>query len=177
MKKAFMIAGSLILLGAIVFFCALAAANWKFKNLSAADYETHVTKIGEDFNEISISTRTANIAFAASEDGECRVECYEDKKETHAVAVENGVLTVKIGERKAWHYYIGFYFEEPKITVYLPKTQFSALRIESSTGSVEISKDYAFESADISLTTGDVHFGAAISRGVENQNDNGKYRR
>lgn len=167
MKKAFMIAGSLILLGAIVFFCALAAANWKFKNLSAADYETHVTKISEDFNEISISTRTANIAFAASEDGECRVECYEDKKETHAVAVENGALTVKIGVRKAWHYYIGFDFEEPKITVYLPKTQFSALRIESSTGSVEISKDYTFERADISLTTGDVHFGAAISEALK----------
>lgn len=63
MKKAFMIAGSLILLGAIVFFCALAAANWKFKNLSAADYETHVTKISEDFNEISISTRDGKYRF------------------------------------------------------------------------------------------------------------------
>lgn len=167
MKNAWMIAGSLIFLGVIVFFCALAAADWKFKNLSAADYETHTTKIGEDFNEISIFTRTANISFAASDDGECRVECYEDKKETHAVAVENGALTVKIGKQKAWYDYIGFDFEEPKITVYLTKTRFSALCIEGSTGSVEISEDYSFERADITLTTGNVHFGAAVSGGLK----------
>ena len=165
--KVLIIAGSLVLLGCIVFVCVMSALKWDFTKLSTAEYETNITEIDEEFGSISVFTETANIKLALSEDGKCKVECREEQKSMHKVAVENDTLTVKIDNRKEWYDYIGFGFGEQRITIYLPKTEYAALFIEGKTGNVEIPKNYSFESADISLTTGNVDFYASVAGAVK----------
>lgn len=100
-----MIATSLILVG-----CILA-------KLFMVKYETTTYEVSKDFSDISISTDTADIIFALSDDGTCKVECYEEENAKHSVTVENDVLIVKTN--KSWYDYIGYSFGWSKITIYL----------------------------------------------------------
>ena len=130
-------------------------------------YETNIHEVNEEFNNISIKTDTADIAFVPSEDGMCRVVCYEEERKRHSVEVENGTLTVNVIDDKKWYAYIGFAIDSPEITVYLPEAEYSALVIEESTGDIEISKDFEFKSIDISLSTGDVKSYASAAEAIQ----------
>ena len=123
---------------------------------SLSDYETNIHKINEEFDNISIKTDTADIAFVLSDDGMCRVVCYEDAKKSHSIEVQNGTLTINVLNDKKWYDYIGFNIDSPKITIYLPKAEYSSLVIEGSTGDIEIAKDFVFKNIDVSISTGDV---------------------
>lgn len=160
-------AGSLVVIGCIIFAVVMSTLGWNFTKLSTVKYETNTYEIGEAFSDISIKTDTADIIFALSDDEKCRVECYEEEKAKHSVTVEEDALVVKINNQKSWYDYIGFHFGSPKITVYLPKAEYNALSIDESTGNVEIPKDYSFGNVDVSLSTGDVDFCAAASKSVK----------
>ena len=43
-----------------------------------------------------MDVHTANVALLPSENGECKVVCYENVKLTHSISVENGTLTITI---------------------------------------------------------------------------------
>ena len=133
---------------------------------SSRNYETNIYDVNEEFNNISIKTDTADIAFVLSNDGTCRVVCYEDAKKSHSVEVQNGTLTVNVVDKK-WYDYIGVNIDSPKITVYLPESEYSSLVIEESTGDIEISKDFEFKSIDISLSTGDVKCYASAKEAIK----------
>lgn len=150
------VAGSLVLIGCIIFGGVMTMLKWDFLKLSTEKYETNTHEINEEFNNISVKTSTADVRFVPSEDGECKVVCYEDKKEKHDVSVQDGTLTIEAFSEKKWYDYIGITFKSPKITVYLPTSEYDLLAIKESTGDIEISKDFKFESIDISLSTGDV---------------------
>ena len=123
---------------------------------SLNEYETNIHKINEEFDNVSIKTDTADIAFVPSNDGMCRVACYEDAKIIHSVEIQNGTLMINVVNNKKWYDYIGVNIDSPKITVYLPEKAYSSIVIEESTGDIEISKDFKFKSIDISLSTGNV---------------------
>ena len=165
--KILIAAGALVLLGCIAFVCIMSAAlDWDFSKLSMNKYETNITEIGEAFRNIAITSETADIRFALSDDGKCRVECREEEKARHSVTVENDTLIVSVNNRKSWYDYIGFHFGSQKITVYLPKTVYAALSIRENTGNIEIPGNFAFTGADISISTGDVGFFATARETV-----------
>ena len=134
---------------------------------SLSDYETNIHKINEEFDNVSIKTDTADIAFVPSNDGMCRVVCYEDAKISHFVEVQNGTLTVNVVNNKKWYDNIGVNIDSPKITVYLPQAEYSSLVVEESTGDIEISKDFGFKSIDISLSTGNVKCYASATEAIK----------
>lgn len=165
-KICFITACSLVLIGCIFFAGLMSTLGWDFAKLSTAAYETNTTEITEAFRDISITSDTADIRFALSDDGICRVECREETKAKHAVMVKNGTLTVKINNQKSWYDHIGFHFGSPEITVYLPTTEYHALFIHESTGNVEIPGDFSLASADISLSTGNAIVDASVTESV-----------
>lgn len=155
-------AGSLVLAGCILFIGVMLTVGWDFSKLSTVKYETNTHTITETFSDISSTTDTADIIFALSDDGKCKVECYEEENAKHSVSVKEDTLVIKVINTKSWYDYIGFYFGSPKITVYLPKTEYNALRVHESTGNVKIPKNFSFESADIYLSTGNADFSALV---------------
>ncbi len=160
-------AGSLILVGCVLFVGVMSVLKWDFAKLSTVKYETNTYETEETFSDISIKTDTADIVFALSDDGKCRVECFEEENAKHSVNVENGALVIKRSESKSRYDYIGLYFGSPKITVYLPKTEYNALIIKESTGNIKLPQNFSFASADVSLSTGDVDFLAPVSGNVK----------
>lgn len=150
------VAFSLVLIGFIIIGCVLAGLNWDFSNLSTAKYETNIYEIDHDFRMIMVETDTADLTFKLSDDGTCRVECYENSNDVHTVTVKDGTLMINETDDKVWYDHIGFQFDSPNITVYLPKTAYGSLLIKERTGDIELPQNLEFKEVDISLSTGDI---------------------
>lgn len=161
------VAISLVLAGCIIFGGVMTASGWNFTKLSTVQYETNEYEIKEGYKDISIITDTADIVLVPSEQGRYSVVCYEEKNAGHTVSVKDGTLEITLVDMKKWHERIGFNFGTPKITVYLPRGEYGALLVKSSTGNMEISKEFTFKSIDISESTGNVTSLASASEAIK----------
>ena len=152
------VAASLTLIGIIIFGGAMIMLKWDFSGLSTVKYETESYEINEKFEDISVITDTADIKFILSQSEKVTVVCKEENKAKHAVAVKNGALTVELADTRKWydHIRISLTFDSPMITVYLPAGEYGALSVKGSTGRANIADDFAFESIDVALTTGEI---------------------
>lgn len=169
-----LIATSLVLIGCILFAGVMSMLEWDFTKLSTTKYETNTYEVSDAFDGISIDTTTADIVFVLSDNGKCRVECHEEEKAKNSVTVEEGILNIKLVYERAG--YFGLNIGSPKITVYLPKTEYTSLLIDESTGDIEIPKDFSFNNVDISLSTGDVNFNASASEMIKIKTSTGDIR-
>ena len=140
--------------------------KWDFTKLSTDKYETNDYEITEKFKNISIVTDTADIVFLPSENSKTSVSCYEQRNAKHFVAVKDGVLVIEVVDTRKWYEHIGINFSTPKITVYIPQGEYGALFVKSSTGNVEIPKEFKFENIDISESTGNVTNYASASENI-----------
>lgn len=155
------IAAILVAIGALIFVIAMSMNGWDFKNLGSSNFETNPHEIKEDFSGIDILTDTADISIFPSEDGECKVICYEREAQNHTVEVEGGKLTVKINDTRRWYQRL-FNFGQGKISVYIPKAEYSSLFLKTDTGDVEIA-DFKFGTVQINGSTGDIKSSASVS--------------
>ena len=154
-KIAFLVATLLLVLGLLIGGFGLLLMGFDLRNLDSGGYHEVETEITEEFDSVEIDTSTANIRFAASEDGTCRVVCYENEKIPHSAKVTDGVLTIFEEDNRAWYEHIGFYNRSTEIVVYVPRTTFAALEISASTGDVTL-KGLHFGELSIRLSTGDI---------------------
>lgn len=158
------VAASLVLVGSIIFAGVMTVLKWDFLKLDTSKYETNTHEITQEFDNIAIKTDTADIDLVPTENGECKVVCFEQAKVKHSVSVEDGTLTVSVVDERKWYDHIKlFSFKTPKITVYLPKAQYGALKINDQTGDIKISNGLEFQSIDISASTGDVGVFASVT--------------
>ena len=149
--------------GLAMFLVALSGAHFDFSLLGMDKYVTNTYEITDPFDNLSIETDTADITVLLSQDGSCKVECYEEQMAKHAVAVNEETLSIRVENEKTWYDYIGFCFETPQITLHLPEEKYVALFIEASTSNIEIPKELSFDSVDVSTDTGDVAISASTT--------------
>jgi DUF4097 and DUF4098 domain-containing protein YvlB len=161
------IASLLVIIGAVMFAVSLIAYNGDFTKFATAKYQTNMHEISEEFADISIDTDTANIVFLPSDDGKCKVECHERENENHSVKVENGTLKITYVDQREWYEYIGINFGSTRVTIYLPSTEYSSLRIKEDTGNITLTSDFGFDVIDIKTSTGDVHCDRATAESVK----------
>lgn len=167
-EKAWLItAASLVLIGFILFGGVMTMLKWDFTKLSTKQYETKNYEINENYQNISIVSKTADITFAPSESSKHSVECYEQKNVKHSVAVKDGTLVIEVIDLRKWYEHIEINFDTPKITVYIPQGEYGRLSVRSSTSDMNIPNDFKFSSIDISTSTGDVTNYASALEGVK----------
>lgn len=162
-KLSIIIATSFLAVGLLLFAGAMIALDFDFTKLSTVKYETNTYEISEDFSKISIDVDTTEIEFVLSNNKQCKIVCFEKEKIKHSATVKDGTLTIGTVDTRKWYDYIGVSFFESKMTVYLPKTEYVSLLIKGRTGDIEIPKDFAFDTVDISASTGDVACYASAS--------------
>ncbi len=167
------IATSLVVVGLILFTVVMTVYHWDFTKLSTEKYETNTYEISQPFRAISMNTDTADILFVVSDEGMGRVVCYEEENSKHSVSVQEGNLSISVADDRGWYEYIGINFSTPKITVYIPRGQYGALLVRSSTGDIEIPKDFRFESIDIRESTGNIVCYAPVTDAVKMKTSTG----
>ena len=149
----------LLVAGLIISGISFAALGFDIRALSTANFVTNEHEINDSFENISIKGDTADIAFVQSEDGKCRVVCFEDEKEPHRVSAESGTLTIE--HKKKIKLYISIVPDRPKVTVYLPEKAYKALSVDTDTGDVSIPDAFTFENVGIKTDTGDIDMSAS----------------
>ena len=173
------IATFLVIMGSLLFVGVIAMVKGDFTKLGTTRYVTNTYEIEDSFTGISVSTDTSDIELAVSQDGTCKVECYEEEIELHSVTVKDGILTVELQEGHGTSYYInniGIYVGTPKITIYLPEKEYISLIIDEFTGDVEIPGDFTFKNVDIATKTGKVNFFATTNESVKIKGGTGAVR-
>jgi len=156
MKRWLIIISFLIMIGCITFIVVMNKLNWDFTRLSNYDYVTNEYEINDEYKDISIVTDTADIVFLPSDNEESLVVCYENKNVKHSFMVKDNTLVIEVNDTRKWYEYIGIGFNTPKITMYIPEGEYNTLSIKSSTGDIEIPKDFKFNSINILDSTGDI---------------------
>jgi len=175
--KCWLIAATiLVVAGGLLFSGVMMLLKWDFSKLSTAKYETNEYELQNDYRHIEIVTDTADIVFVPSENGKTSVVCYEKKKVKHTVSIEGETLTVKVKDVRKWYEHIGFDFGSPKITVYLPKSEYDALTVKSDTGNVTVPAAFSLESMNITISTGNVATYASVSGDVRIKTSTGNIR-
>ncbi len=149
-------AALLVTIGAVLFAGAMTAYHWDFTRLSTGHFETNTYETSEEFSNIKMNTATGDVLFAASSDDICRVVCCEEEEMKCSVGVQDGTLSVDIIDDRAWYEHIGVILRSPKVTVYLPKDEYASMKIDASTGDIEISNKLQVGRAEISLSTGEI---------------------
>lgn len=161
------IATAALLLGVIVFCVAMTMIGWDFTRLSTRKMQTNEYEINDSFTNISVDADTARIVFLPSDNGKCKVVCYEEINAAHTVKVENGTLSISVNDEKTLMDHIGFNFSAPTVTVYMPEGEYGTLKIDSSTGDINVPKEFKLMSIDVSLSTGDVSCSASATESIK----------
>ena len=173
-KKWLIAAACLMAAGLILLTGASAASAWDFSRFSTVKYEMNTYAPRGNFDSISIDVDTAKIELVPSDDGKCRVDCYEAEKVKLSAAVENGTLVIKTVDTRKWYEHIGIFVgTAPRMTVYLPQEAYASLSIDTATGDVTIPKDFTFENIKIRGNTADIECLAPVSHVVEMRTDTG----
>lgn len=162
------VATALTVLGIIISASALALAGFDYRILSQYKCKTTTFEIDEDFDNISIKADTADITFLPSENEKTKVVIYEREDYAPSASVDGSTLKISNHGELRWYQYIStFDFSDRKITVYLPRTSYGSLTVDSTTGDVTIPKTFSFGSLNIELSTGNVKCCASIEKSLK----------
>ena len=164
MKKGILVIAVLLtFVGLALLAGALLAVGFDVSGFDTAQYETNTCSVSEPVSSIDIRSAETDITLAPSQDGSVRVVCVERNKVKHTVSAKNGTLYIAAVDTRNWTDYISFFSKPLSVTVYLPAGQYDALTTDSRTGDVLVPSDFAFETASVTASTGDVTFSADVS--------------
>lgn len=173
MKIAIIISAIVVVVGLALALIGMLLMRFDFNGLDSSRYQTNTHEISEEFNNILIDAKTADISFTLSQDGACRVVCFEDERELHSVTVQDGTLQIRV-EKSEWYHFVGIRFRSPSITVSLPKAAYDSLEIDVDTGDVTLPREFSFTNATVESDTGDVSWQATVSETLTVTSDTGK---
>lgn len=167
------VAVAFILIGALTFVGVMVSLEWDFSRLTTTNLVTNEYTPQGDFSGIEAVADTAAVEFLPSEDGKVRVVAVEYEKVRHTVRVEDGLLKLGVEDKRAWFEHIGIHFGSPKLTVYLPESEYNTLAVETDTGAVKIPKDFTFSQLKVTCDTGYVECYANVSGDINIDTDTG----
>ncbi len=172
-KATLIIAIAALILGIVLAGVGISVMGSDFNDLVIKAYTPVTYGVSEDFTNILIYTDVHDISFVLSEDADCKVVCDERERVSHVVTVQNGTLTVKTVNNKMWFDYIGIFSGKTTITVYLPKTEYDTVILNTDTGDIKITKEFSFNTAKIETDTGDVLWYAGVVNDISVESDTG----
>ena len=172
-KKTVRIALLLCLSGLLILLVSFLAVGFDMKKLSTVVFETNKQEVNEDFSDIAIETKTADVRFMLWEEEGCKIVCHEEARMKHTATVQNNTLLISVTDTRKWYDHIGMSFEDAEMTIYLPERQYGELEIKSDTGAVEVPEVFGFETATVETDTGDVDWQASVARNLTIETDTG----
>lgn len=168
------IAICLVLIGATICFTSIKSIDFDFKKFNTMEYTTKTHTVTENFADISILAAECDVEFKLSDDGTCKIECLENERLSHFIEVKENKLVIERIDNRKWYEHIGIYNGEIHLTVYLPNYSYNSLVLSTLSGDINITKDFAFENAEIITTSGDVSFTARVNEKLKLSSNSGE---
>ena len=81
----------LLVVGVLILVAAMFSMKFDFTRLGTRKNVTNTYAPTGDFNDILISTDTAEVTFLPAEDGKLKVVCVEEKGSEHIVSTLSGI--------------------------------------------------------------------------------------
>lgn len=150
------IAVALLVIGCLILGGVMTIMEWDFSRLSTTEYEINEYTLEQSFQNIQITTDTADIIFVPTQQSDVMVTCHEHSNIHHTVTVNGDTLTIQTKDTRKWYEYIGINLGSQSITVALPHAQYDTLWLRSTTGDIKIPGGYSFVNAQIITSTGDI---------------------
>ena len=167
-RKTMIVGIILVVLGCLLFVGCSSANGFDWSKLSTEKFEQKTYTTEQGFQSICIEEEYGvDIKILPATDGVCRVEYPESKNVTCEISVEGDTLKIKESDNRRWYQKIGFFFNAPKLTVYLPASEGQTLNIDANTGDIDIPEGLSFENLKIKLTTGNVDVSANVTGSLE----------
>ena len=126
---------------------------------------TQTYPVIDSFRDIYIEADTEDVSlmYFPSSDDTVEVICRESEHVSFSVSVEDNTLMVRLVDQRKWYDHITWFPESRSLQIRLPKEAYGNLTVKADTSDIEIQKNLAFDSVDVSVTTGDVYCYATIS--------------
>lgn len=155
------------------FFSVMIAAIILYSLAGTCELETHEYEIKENFNDISIIADTADIQLILSENPNSFVVCQEENNAKYLVSVKENTLQIEANNNEKWYENIGINLSTPKITVYLGKSEYCNISLETDTGNIFLDNIIATGKLKIEVDTGNVNFEACDASDIFIETDTG----
>ena len=170
------IAVSMIAIGAILFFSAIAALDFDFKKLSNEKYETERQTIEESFECINIKDDISDIRIEKSDNGKAFIDIHSTDNYKLSRSVKNGTLDILHRDTRKWYQRVGIFnfSDSMSLTLYLPEDEYDRLVIDTATSDISIAKKLSFNSVDIKASTGDTVMSASVKGEFRCELDTGR---
>ncbi|MBR4733197.1 MAG: DUF4097 family beta strand repeat protein [Lachnospiraceae bacterium] len=149
-------------IGAVIIVKTLFQAGFNMENFSTAQYVTNTCDVEEAFVSLSVKGDMEDVILVTSEDEKCHLTFREEEKARHQVNVENDTLIITVADDRPWYEKIGFWAENPMVTIALPKAEYGTIKIENNVGDVQIT-DVKSQNLYIKGNTGDVELTGVIA--------------
>ena len=135
------------------------------KSLNPANQVTkHVDLNDKEFSNFDIDLDIADLEFKKSDDGSKKVVLNQSDKYYHTVETKDNTLKIQSVDTRKWYEkWFDFTLSFMKVTIYLPENSYGDLKIDSSTGDVDIPANYTFNSSNIKLSTGKINFKSNVT--------------
>lgn len=162
-KIAIIIAVIMIFAGFSLGISATVMMGFDMQELNTLAFETNSYSVEEAFTNISVDGAECNVSLFKSEDGICKVVCYEGDKINHTVEVKDGTLSITRQDNRQWYEHIGVYWGNMDIEIYLPESEYDALYVKTLSGDIVIPEAFHFGDTEVQSTSGNVDCTASVS--------------
>lgn len=131
--------------------------------------------VRESFTGVTVDTQDCDVTIVPVPETQTpRVVIRELEKTPHDIRVENGVLKIKMQDKRGWLDFINVSFENMSITLYLPQKQYDSVNIVTATGSIDMGENFAVKEAKLTSDTGSIACNSMDTALLEAASDTGK---
>ena len=155
---------TLIGIGIALILASLILAKFNLSAFSSLQFSEITHTVSEPFESIRVEEIDCNVLLLPSENGECRVVTNETAHLYNSISVENGVLTVRRYDERAWHERILIFgATDPTLKIYLPQTQYNDVNLRTTAGDLSVDAPFTFRTATLRSVSGNVQLTASVA--------------
>ena len=150
-----------IFAGIFIAFIGFAMIDFNIEELNTVNFAAKAYNIENDFTKISIIGAECDVKLLPTDQNETKIVCSESDKIYHNVNIESETLTIERVDKRKWTDLFGIYWADMEIVIYLPKSEYEKLQIETLSGDIESHSEFIFDEIDFDTASGDIEFSAA----------------
>ena len=161
------VGSTLLLAGGVMFAIGVATAN---QNSSVITKEHEVSA----FSKVNIDVLVTDLYFKVSEDATSKVVCKEREKVYHTVEVKDDTLYIQGFDSRQWaEKTFDFFWKPLSVTIYLPSGNLDEVKIDSSTGDIDIPESYSMNNLNVNVSTGNISIASSVAENVHIKSSTG----